>query len=78
VGLLACYCLRPHYLKTFDLDSDGIPENSAPDQTLTIGDQGVSAYCGGLWLAALEAAIAIGQTLMSYPSDHPLEILDSP
>lgn len=69
------------YLKTFDLDSDGIPENSgAPDQTFDDWRlQGVSAYCGGLWLAALEAAIAIGQTLMSYPSDHPLgEILDSP
>jgi len=62
-----------------DLDSDGIPENSgAPDQTLTIGDYKVSvptvAGCG--W--RLEAAI-VGQTLMSYPSDHPLgEILDSP
>ena len=62
------------YLKTFDLDGDGIPENSgAPDQTFDDWRlQGVSAYCGGLWLAALEAAIAIGQTLISYPSDHPL------
>lgn len=69
------------YLKTFDLDADGIPENSgAPDQTFDDWRlQGVSAYCGGLWLAALEAAIAIGQTLMSYPPNHPLgEILDSP
>ena len=69
------------YLKTFDLDKDGIPENSgAPDQTFDDWRlQGVSAYCGGLWLAALEAAIAIGQTLISYPSDHPLgEIIDSP
>ena len=63
-----------NYLKTFDLDSDGIPENSgAPDQTFDDWRlQGVSAYCGGLWLAALEAAIAIGQTLVSYPSDRQL------
>lgn len=70
-----------NYLKTFDLDGDGIPENSgAPDQTFDDWRlQGVSAYCGGLWLAALEAAIAIGEILISYPPDHPLgEILDSP
>ena len=53
------------YLKTFDLDDDGIPENSgAPDQTFDDWKlQGVSAYCGGLWIAALEAAIAIGKIL---------------
>ncbi len=70
-----------NYLKTFDLDGDGIPENSgAPDQTFDDWRlQGVSAYCGGLWLAGLESAIAIGKTLMSYPKNHPLgEILDSP
>lgn len=54
-----------HYLKAFDLDGDGIPENSgAPDQTFDDWRlQGVSAYCGGLWLAALQAAIAIGTIL---------------
>ncbi|BAY35062.1 hypothetical protein NIES2107_69730 (plasmid) [Nostoc carneum NIES-2107] len=54
------------YLKTFDLDGDGIPENSgAPDQTFDDWRlQGVSAYCGGLWLAALEAAIAISDILL--------------
>jgi non-lysosomal glucosylceramidase len=54
-----------HYLKAFDLDEDGIPENSgAPDQTFDDWRlQGVSAYCGGLWIAALEAAIAIGHIL---------------
>ncbi|GAB4370426.1 MAG: GH116 family glycosyl hydrolase [Elainellaceae cyanobacterium] len=53
------------YLKAFDLDGDGIPENSgAPDQTYDDWRlQGVSAYCGGLWIAALEAAIAIGKHL---------------
>ena len=60
------------YLKTFDEDGDGIPENSgAPDQTFDDWRmQGVSAYCGGLWLAALQAAIAIGQTLMEHPPIH--------
>jgi non-lysosomal glucosylceramidase len=55
------------YLKAFDLDGDGIPENSgAPDQTFDDWRlQGVSAYCGGLWIAALEAAIAIGKILPS-------------
>ncbi|NET02898.1 MAG: bile acid beta-glucosidase [Sphaerospermopsis sp. SIO1G1] len=49
------------YVKKFDLDGDGIPENSgAPDQTFDDWRlNGVSAYCGGLWLAALEAAIEI-------------------
>jgi non-lysosomal glucosylceramidase len=49
------------YLKKFDLDGDSIPENSgAPDQTFDDWRlNGVSAYCGGLWLAALESAIAI-------------------
>jgi non-lysosomal glucosylceramidase len=55
------------YLKTFDIDGDGIPENSgAPDQTFDDWRlQGVSAYCGGLWLAALEAAIAISDVLLT-------------
>ncbi|MBO1057974.1 MAG: bile acid beta-glucosidase [Dolichospermum sp. JUN01] len=53
------------YVKTFDLDGDSIPENSgAPDQTFDDWRlQGVSAYCGGLWLAALESAIAISKIL---------------
>lgn len=54
-----------NHLKTFDLDGDGIPENSgAPDQTFDDWRlQGISAYCGGLWIAALEAAIAIAKIL---------------
>lgn len=57
------------YLKNFDRDGDGIPENSgAPDQTFDDWRlRGVSAYCGGLWLAALEAAIAIGKVLIENP-----------
>jgi non-lysosomal glucosylceramidase len=58
-----------NYLKAFDLDNDGIPENSgAPDQTFDDWRlQGISAYCGGLWIAALEAAIAIGRYLLDNP-----------
>ncbi len=56
-----------NYLKAFDRDDDGIPENSgAPDQTFDDWRLlGVSAYCGGLWLAALEAAIAISEVLLT-------------
>ncbi|NJP11179.1 MAG: bile acid beta-glucosidase [Leptolyngbyaceae cyanobacterium RU_5_1] len=60
-----------NYLKSFDRDGDGIPENSgAPDQTFDDWKlQGVSAYCGGLWLAALEAAIATGRVLAEHTGD---------
>ncbi|MBW4560378.1 MAG: bile acid beta-glucosidase [Mojavia pulchra JT2-VF2] len=60
-----------NYLKTFDQDDDGIPENSgAPDQTFDDWRlQGVSAYCGGLWLAALSAAIAISDVLLTNRQD---------
>ncbi|MGF1937262.1 MAG: GH116 family glycosyl hydrolase [Nostoc sp. ChiQUE02] len=65
-----------NYLKTFDLDGDGIPENSgAPDQTFDDWRlQGVSAYCGGLWLAALEAAIAISDVLLTYQTGNTAEL----
>ncbi len=61
------------YLKEFDQDGDGIPENSgAPDQTFDDWRlQGISAYCGGLWIAALEAAIKIGETLITNPPMNP-------
>ncbi|QPN65387.1 GH116 family glycosyl hydrolase [Synechococcus sp. CBW1006] len=53
------------YLKTFDANDDGLPDNGgAPDQTFDDWPlQGVSAYCGALWIAALEAALAMGQRL---------------
>jgi non-lysosomal glucosylceramidase len=56
-----------NYLKSFDIDGDGIPENSgAPDQTFDDWRlQGISAYCGALWIAALEAAIAIANVLQA-------------
>ncbi len=53
------------HLKTFDANDDGLPDNGgAPDQTFDDWPlQGVSAYCGALWIAALEAALAMGQRL---------------
>ncbi|MFL0788967.1 MAG: GH116 family glycosyl hydrolase [Prochlorococcus sp.] len=53
------------YLKTFDLNNDGLPDNGgAPDQTFDDWPlQGVSAYCGALWIAALEAGLAMAQRL---------------
>ncbi len=46
------------YLAAMDQDGDGIPENEGvPDQTYdTWPVKGVSAYSGGLWLAALRAS----------------------
>jgi non-lysosomal glucosylceramidase len=51
------------YLESLDQDGDGIPENeNIPDQTYdTWTVSGVSAYSGGLWLAALHAAGEIAQ-----------------
>ncbi len=45
------------YLLQMDQDKDGIPENEGyPDQTYDNWVMhGVSAYCGSLWLAALQA-----------------------
>jgi non-lysosomal glucosylceramidase len=53
------------YLKGFDANQDGLPDNGgAPDQTFDDWPlKGVSAYCGALWIAALEAALAMGQRL---------------
>lgn len=61
------------YLKEFDLDNDGIPENSgAPDQTFDDWKLlGISAYCGGLWIVALEAALKIGEILIKNPPMNP-------
>jgi non-lysosomal glucosylceramidase len=53
------------YLRKFDRDGDGIPENDGyPDQTYDVWIvRGESAYCGGLWLAALRAAEEIANVL---------------
>ncbi|KAL3598027.1 hypothetical protein D5086_005945 [Populus alba] len=49
------------YMDQFDKDGDGMIENDGfPDQTYdTWSLSGVSAYCGGLWVAALQAASAL-------------------
>lgn len=51
------------YMEQFDRDGDGMIENEGfPDQTYdTWSVTGVSAYCGGLWLAALQAASALAR-----------------
>ncbi|MFX0067280.1 MAG: glycoside hydrolase family 116 protein, partial [Candidatus Hermodarchaeota archaeon] len=50
------------YLHKYDTDGDHLPENEGiPDQTYDEWRMsGESAYCAGLWLAALEAAIEMG------------------
>ena len=53
------------YLRKYDRNGDGIPENDGyPDQTYdTWVVKGESAYCGGLWLAALRAGEEIAKVL---------------
>ncbi|XVF38038.1 hypothetical protein REPUB_Repub20aG0063300 [Reevesia pubescens] len=53
------------YMEQFDRDEDGLIENDGfPDQTYdTWTVHGVSAYCGCLWLAALQAAAAMAQQI---------------
>ncbi|XP_072974444.1 uncharacterized protein [Typha angustifolia] len=51
------------YMDQFDKDKDGMIENEGfPDQTYDIWSvSGVSAYTGGLWVAALQAASAMAR-----------------
>jgi non-lysosomal glucosylceramidase len=51
------------YLGRFDRDGDGLPEHDGqPDQTYDMWSMtGPSAYSGVLWLAALRAAIGLGE-----------------
>jgi non-lysosomal glucosylceramidase len=51
------------YLEAFDRDGDGLPEHDGvADQTYDTWPMlGPSAYGGSLWLAALRAAIAMGE-----------------
>jgi len=53
------------YMKQFDKDGDGIPENEGtPDQTYDSWTMtGTSAYISSLWIASLEAAAAIGDVV---------------
>ncbi|KAL6545695.1 hypothetical protein OROGR_009569 [Orobanche gracilis] len=53
------------YMEQFDKDGDGMIENEGfPDQTYdTWSVSGVSAYCGGLWVAALQAASGLARVV---------------
>ncbi|MBA0651488.1 hypothetical protein Goklo_018809, partial [Gossypium klotzschianum] len=53
------------YMEQFDRDDDGLIENDGfPDQTYDAWTvHGVSAYCGCLWLAALQAAAAMAEQI---------------
>lgn len=54
-------CAAIDYMDQFDRDNDGMIENDGfPDQTYDAWTvHGISAYCGSLWLAALQAAAAM-------------------
>ncbi|KAJ4744554.1 Non-lysosomal glucosylceramidase [Rhynchospora pubera] len=49
------------FMEQFDKDKDGMIENEGfPDQTYDVWSvSGVSAYCGGIWVAALQAAVKL-------------------
>nr|CAB3481875.1 unnamed protein product [Digitaria exilis] len=53
------------YMDQFDTDRDGMIENEGiPDQTYDIWSvSGVSAYTGGIWVAALQAAAAMARVV---------------
>ncbi|MCJ7817563.1 MAG: non-lysosomal glucosylceramidase, partial [Candidatus Thorarchaeota archaeon] len=53
------------YADDFDQDNDGLPENEGiPDQTYDNWRmEGPSAYCGGMYLGAAQAMIAMAQIL---------------
>ncbi|OAY68565.1 Non-lysosomal glucosylceramidase, partial [Ananas comosus] len=58
-------CAAMDYMEQFDRDGDGLIENDGfPDQTYDAWTvHGVSAYCGCLWLAALQAAATMAHRL---------------
>jgi non-lysosomal glucosylceramidase len=64
--------LSLEYLRKYDRDGDGIPENDGfPDQTYDVWVvRGTSAYCGGLWLGALRAAEEIAKVLKDEPAQR--------
>ncbi|KAG8091936.1 hypothetical protein GUJ93_ZPchr0012g18845 [Zizania palustris] len=62
-------CAAMDYMNQFDRDGDGLIENDGfPDQTYDAWTvHGISAYCGGLWLAALQAAATMAHRLGDQP-----------
>ncbi|KAF6140181.1 hypothetical protein GIB67_028987 [Kingdonia uniflora] len=65
VDVWPAVCAAMDYMEQFDRDGDGLIENDGfPDQTYDAWTvHGISAYCGGLWLAALEAAASMAHQL---------------
>lgn len=59
------------YMDQFDRDRDGMVENEGrPDQTYDLWSvSGVSAYTGGLWVAALRAATAMAALVGDLPAE---------
>ncbi|RZC51187.1 hypothetical protein C5167_019618 [Papaver somniferum] len=60
------------YMDQFDKDRDGMIENEGfPDQTYDLWSvKGVSAYTGGLWVAALQAASAMAHEVGDKASEE--------
>ncbi|XP_073099894.1 uncharacterized protein [Elaeis guineensis] len=60
------------YMDQFDKDKDGMIENEGfPDQTYDVWSvTGVSAYSGGLWVAALQAASAMAREVGDKSSEE--------
>lgn len=58
-------CAAMDYMNQFDRDGDGLIENDGyPDQTYDAWTvHGISAYCGCLWLASLQAAATMAHRL---------------
>ena len=58
------------YLEGYDRDGDGLPEHDGqPDQTYDMWSMtGPGAYTGALWLAALRAAIRLGEMVGDAPT----------
>jgi non-lysosomal glucosylceramidase len=59
------------YMHQFDTDGDGMVENEGvPDQTYDVwAASGVSAYTGGLWVAALQAAAGMARVVGDRPAE---------
>lgn len=60
------------YMEQFDRNGDDMIENDGfPDQTFDVWSvKGVSAYCGGLWVAALQAASAMARVVGDKDSEN--------
>lgn len=58
------------HVESFDINGDGMIENSGfPDQTYDIWTaKGTHAYCGGLWVTACEAMVAMATIMQDQPT----------